>query len=178
MSLAHMQMRLDGQKANPGQSFPRCSYLPAAARFSVVGEIITDPLVDLAQGHFLLWRAVNGESDEAGVAIWRLAVFVLLHLFLVQRSVVVQQSALFSHARAVSALGIGLLDGCSHGQLRQPVHRGQTALQLRRHGWWSKWRSGRKFGGKCTSSFGLEPKPLGRSQVESEEKHKVGERSY
>lgn len=34
----------------------------------------------------------------------------------------------------MSVLGVCLLNGRPHGKLRQPVHGGQTALQLRRHG--------------------------------------------
>lgn len=109
------------QKKNLGT---RCSYLPAAACLPVIGEIVTDPLVDFTQGHFLLWRAVDGKRDEAGVAVWWLSIFVLLYLLLVQRSVGVQQSALLRHAWAMGTLGISFLDGRPHGQLRQPVHGG------------------------------------------------------
>lgn len=128
----------DGQKANNDKlkdpySQHFAPYLPPAAGFPVIGEIVTDPLVDLAQCHFLLWRAVDGERDEAGVAVWRFAVLVLLHLFLVQCGVGVQQGALLSHAWPVSVLGVCFLNGRPHGQLRQPVHGGQAALQLRRH---------------------------------------------
>ena len=110
------------------------AHLPAAARLSVVGEVVTDPLVDLAQCHLLLWRAVDGEGDQAGVAVRRLAVLVLLHLLLVQGGVGVQHGALLAHAGPVGVLGIGLADRRLHGQLRQPIHGGQATLQLRRHG--------------------------------------------
>jgi len=65
-------------------------YLPATARLPVVGKVITDPLVDLAQGHLLLWRAVDSKRDKAGIAVGRLAVLVLLHLVLIQRGVMIQ----------------------------------------------------------------------------------------
>lgn len=104
------------------------SHLPATARLPVVGKVVTDPLVDLAQCHLLLWRAVNGKCDETGVAVGRFAILVLLHLFLVQRGVRIQQSALLAHAWPVGILGIRLADGCLHGQLRKPVHGGQAAL--------------------------------------------------
>ncbi len=129
----------DGQKAKNDKltgaySQRLAPYLPPAAGFPVIGEIVTDPLVDLAQCHFLLWRAVDGKSDEASVAVRRFAVLVLLHLFLVQCGVGVQQGALLSHARPVNVMGVCFLNGRPHGQLRQPVHGGQAALQLRRHG--------------------------------------------
>jgi len=66
------------------------SHLPATARLPVVGKVITDPLVDLTQCHLLLWRAVDGKRDEAGVAVWRLAILMLLHLLLVQRGIRIQ----------------------------------------------------------------------------------------
>lgn len=130
----------DGQKANNDKltgaySQRLAPYLPPAAGFPVIGEIVTDPLVDLAQCHFLLWRAVDGKSDEASVAVRGFAVLVLLHLFLVQCGVGVQQGTLLSHARPVNVImGVCFLNGRPHGQLRQPVHGGQAALQLRRHG--------------------------------------------
>lgn len=110
------------------------SHLPAAARLPVVGKVITDPLVDLTQCHLLLWRAVDGKRDEAGVAVGWLAILVLLHLLLVQCGVRIQQGTLLAHAWPVGILGVRLADGCLHGQLRKPVHGGQAALQLRRHG--------------------------------------------
>lgn len=42
-------------------------------------------------------------------------------------------------------LGICLADGRLHGQLGEPIHGGQAALQLRRHG---DHRLGRKGGGE------------------------------
>lgn len=107
------------------------SYLPTTASLSVIREIITDPLINLAQSHFLLWRAVDSKCDEAGVAIRGLAVLVLLDLLLVQSGVGVQQSVLLGHARSVGILcGVCLLDGRAHGELWQPVHGGEAALQL------------------------------------------------
>lgn len=121
------------------------SHLPATARLPVVGKVITDPLVDLTQCHLLLWRAVDGKRDEAGVAVGWLAVLVLLHLLLVQCGVRIQQGTLLAHAWPVGILGVRLADGCLHGQLRKPVHGGQAALQLRRHG---DGRLGRRGVGK------------------------------
>lgn len=66
------------------------SYLPATPCLPVVREVVTDPLIDLTQCHLLLWRAVDSKCDEAGVAVWWFAVFVLLHLFLVQCGVRIQ----------------------------------------------------------------------------------------
>lgn len=105
------------------------SYLPATSCLSVVRKVVTDPLVDLTQCHLLLWRAVDSERDEAGVAVGRFAVFVLLHLFLVQCGVRIQQTAFLAHALPVGILGV-FADGRLHGQLREPVHGGQAALQL------------------------------------------------
>lgn len=130
----------------------RPSYLPAAAGLSVVGEVVTDPLVDLAERHAFPWRPVDGEGDEAGVAVGRLPVPVLRRLLLLQRGAALQvQRPLLAGAVAQRALAgvqvvvggasvvqlvppLGLLDGGSHAELGEPVHGGQAALQLRRHG--------------------------------------------
>lgn len=122
--------------------------LPPAARLPVVGEVITDPLVDLAQRHLLLWRAVDGEGNEAGVAVRRLPVFMLLHLLLVQRGVGVQQGALLAHSRSVGVLGVRFPDGRLHGQLREPVHGGQATLELRSHFGWAGLGWGQRGAGR------------------------------
>lgn len=56
---------------------------------------------------------------------------MLLDLLLVQSGVGVQQSVLLGNARSVGILcGVCLLDGRAHGELWQPVHGGEAALQL------------------------------------------------
>lgn len=60
------------------------SYLPATACFSVVREVVTDPLVYLTEGHSFARWAVDGEGDEAGIAVGGFTVSVLCSFFLVQ----------------------------------------------------------------------------------------------
>lgn len=124
------------------------SYLPTAACFSVVGEVVTDPLVDLTEGHPFARRAVDCKGDEAGVAVGWFTISVLRSLLLVQRCSWIQVDDFFARpvpvmvavvvvsvvvAMVVSS-SIWLLDGCPHAELGEPVHWGQATLQFRGHG--------------------------------------------
>lgn len=123
--------------------------LPAAACLSVIREVVTDPLVDLAEGHPFARRAVDGERYEAGVAVRRFSIPVLSSFLLVQRRRRVQMGDFL--ARPVSVMmsvvmvsvvmvpvvmvsRVGFLDGRPHAELGEPVHGGQAAFQLRGHG--------------------------------------------
>lgn len=111
------------------------SYLPAAARLSVVGEVVTDPLVDLTEGHPFARRAVDCKGNEAGVAVGRFTVSVLCSFLLVQCCSWVQMGdflarpvpvmvavVVVSMVVAVVVSRISLLDGCPHAELGEPVH--------------------------------------------------------
>lgn len=123
------------------------SYLPATACLAVVRKVVTDPLVDLTEGHPFARRTIDRKRDEAGVAIGRFAVSVLCNFFLVQGCSGVQLDnflarpvpmmvtmVMVSMVVAVVVACICLLDGCPHAELGEPVHRGQATLQLRGHG--------------------------------------------
>lgn len=118
------------------------SYLPAAARLSVVGEVVADPLVDLAERHPFAQRAVDRKGDQAGVAVGRFTVSVLRRLLLVQRGSRVQvddflasrvpvmepvmEAVMLSMVMTVVVVvvvaRVGLLDGRPHAELGEPVH--------------------------------------------------------
>lgn len=117
------------------------TYFPAAARLAIVGEVVTDPLVDLAEGHPFARRAVDGEGDEAGIAVGGFAVSVLRSFLLVQRGPGIQMHnflgrpvAVMVHVVQVPVVVpmvvacVCLLDGSSHAKLRQPVHGGQATF--------------------------------------------------
>ena len=50
------------------------AYLPAITRFSVIWEVIRNPLVDFTQRHFLFRRRINRESNEVSVGVRRFSV--------------------------------------------------------------------------------------------------------
>ncbi|TNN87755.1 hypothetical protein EYF80_002102 [Liparis tanakae] len=144
-----------------------------AARLSVVGEVVTDPLVDLTEGHPFARRAVDGEGDQAGVAVGRLAVSVLCSFLLVQRCSRVQVDHLLARpvpvmvavmgvsvvVSVVVAAAIGLLDGGPHAELGEPVHGGQAALQLGGHG--SRRSKGSKGKGERLGDVAYGGSPVG-----------------
>lgn len=58
--------------------------LPANASVFVVGEVVADPAVDLAERHLLGRGGVDGVGDQRGVAVARLPVLVHRRLVLAQ----------------------------------------------------------------------------------------------
>lgn len=117
------------------------TYFPAAARLAIVGEVVTDPLVDLAEGHPFARRAIDCEGDEASIAVGRFAISVLRSFLLVQRCPGIQMHNFLSWPVAMMVpmvqvpvmvpavvACICLLDGGSHAKLWQPVHGGQATL--------------------------------------------------
>lgn len=112
------------------------SYLPAAACLSVVGEVVTDPLVDLTEGHPFTWRAIDGEGDETGIAVGWFTISVLRSFLLVQRCSWVQMDDFLARpvpvmvsmvvvsvvVAVVVVPCVRLLDGCPHAELGEPVH--------------------------------------------------------
>lgn len=113
-------------------------HLPANAGILVIGEVVTDPAVNLAEGHLLGGRGVDGIGDEGGVAVPRFAVLVDGRLIFAQGGIRVcgrARRALAAAAWRPSLRGTPkLLDGSSEGQLRQPVYGGEAALKVRSHG--------------------------------------------
>lgn len=51
-------------------------YLPANASVLIIGEVVTDPAVDVTQGHLLGRGRVDGVGDEGGVTVPWFAVLV------------------------------------------------------------------------------------------------------
>lgn len=111
------------------------THLPAAACLSVIGEVVTDPLVDLTERHAFAWRAVDSEGDETGVAVGRFTISVLRHFLLVQGCSRIQVSdflarpvrgvvtvVMVSVVVAVVVSRVCLLDGRPHAELGEPVH--------------------------------------------------------
>lgn len=127
------------------------TYFPATARLAIVGEVVADPLVDLAEGHPFARRAVDREGDEASIAVGGFAVSVLRSFLLVQRGPGIQMHnflggpvAMMVHMVQVPVVVpvmvvvvvvacVCLLDGSSHAKLRQPVHGGQATLKFGGH---------------------------------------------
>lgn len=52
------------------------SHLPTDASVLVIGEVVTDPAVNLAEGHLLGRRGVDGIGDEGGIAVPWFAILV------------------------------------------------------------------------------------------------------
>lgn len=52
------------------------SHLPTDASILVIGEVITDPAVDLTESHLLGWGGVDGIGDEGGIAVSWFAILV------------------------------------------------------------------------------------------------------
>lgn len=51
--------------------------LPTNASILVIGEVITDPAVNLTEGHLFGGRGIDGIGDEGGIAVSWLA--ILMH---------------------------------------------------------------------------------------------------
>lgn len=63
-------------KAKSKPKLQKHSHLPTNASILVIGEVITDPAVNLAESHLLGWRGVDGIGDESGIAVSWLAILV------------------------------------------------------------------------------------------------------
>ena len=64
------------------------TYLPALVPRSVVGKVVPDPTVDLAEGH-LLAGVAHGQANEGGVGVERLPLAVPLVVHLERHAAVV-----------------------------------------------------------------------------------------
>lgn len=59
-------------------------YLPANASVLIIGEVVTDPAVDVTQGHLLGRGRVGGVGDERGVTVPWFAILVDCHVIFAQ----------------------------------------------------------------------------------------------